>query len=139
MNSTGRESFSRVADPEFLLDSNICISVLADAQGAAARRLGTMAAGSAVTSIITYAEVFRGIPPAKKAALAAARRLFALIAPLPFDIGAAEAYLRVPFKRARFDRLIAAHALAEGLTLITNNERDFADIPSLKVENWTIV
>ena len=35
------------------------------------------------------------------------------------------------------DRLIAAHALALDLTLVTNNERDFADVPGLRIENWT--
>lgn len=57
---------------------------------------------------------------------------------LPFDRRAAEAYAHLPFRRARFDRLIAAHASALGLTLVTNNERDFADIPGLTVENWAL-
>ncbi len=35
-----------------------------------------------------------------------------------------------------FDRLIAAHALSLRATLVTNNERDFRDIPGLVVENW---
>jgi tRNA(fMet)-specific endonuclease VapC len=43
----------------------------------------------------------------------------------------------LPFRRASYDRLIAAHALSLDLTLITNNEGDFADVPGLRVENWT--
>ncbi|MFZ1368469.1 MAG: VapC toxin family PIN domain ribonuclease, partial [Sphingorhabdus sp.] len=43
-----------------------------------------------------------------------------------------------PFKRGNFDRLIAAHALSLGLTIISQNTRDFADVPGLKVENWTV-
>jgi tRNA(fMet)-specific endonuclease VapC len=35
------------------------------------------------------------------------------------------------------DRLIAAHALGIGATLVTNNENDFKDYPGLVVENWT--
>jgi tRNA(fMet)-specific endonuclease VapC len=57
---------------------------------------------------------------------------------LPFDEAAARAYARLPFKRGRFDRLLAAHALSLDLTVITNNERDFSDIAGLRVENWTI-
>jgi len=57
---------------------------------------------------------------------------------LPFDESAARAYARLPFKRVSFDRLIAAHALSLGLTLVTSNETDFADVPGLKVENWTV-
>jgi tRNA(fMet)-specific endonuclease VapC len=34
------------------------------------------------------------------------------------------------------DLWIAAHALATGLTLVTNNENEFGRIPSLKVQNW---
>jgi tRNA(fMet)-specific endonuclease VapC len=34
------------------------------------------------------------------------------------------------------DLWIAAHALAAGLTLVTNNEREFRRVPGLQVENW---
>jgi tRNA(fMet)-specific endonuclease VapC len=34
------------------------------------------------------------------------------------------------------DRLIAAHAVSAGFTLVTNNEADFKDYPGLKMENW---
>lgn len=34
------------------------------------------------------------------------------------------------------DKLIAAHAVALGTTLVTNNEADFAIYPGLTVENW---
>ena len=40
--------------------------------------------------------------------------------------------------RDPFDRLLAAHALSIGATVVTNNEFDFADVPGLKVENWTV-
>ncbi len=35
-----------------------------------------------------------------------------------------------------FDRMIAAHALSLGATLVTNNQADFAGIPGLVTENW---
>jgi len=34
------------------------------------------------------------------------------------------------------DRLIAAHAVSVGVTLVTNNEADYQDYPGLKIENW---
>ena len=34
------------------------------------------------------------------------------------------------------DLLIAAHALALGLTVVTDNEREFSRINGLRVENW---
>jgi tRNA(fMet)-specific endonuclease VapC len=39
-------------------------------------------------------------------------------------------------RRDALDRLIAAHALSLDLTLVTNNEADFAGYPGLRVENW---
>lgn len=36
------------------------------------------------------------------------------------------------------DTLIAAHALAEGLTLVTHNTRHFERIPGLKLEDWMV-
>ena len=36
------------------------------------------------------------------------------------------------------ERRLAAHALAEGLTLVTNNEREFRRVPKLKIENWVV-
>jgi tRNA(fMet)-specific endonuclease VapC len=56
---------------------------------------------------------------------------------LPFDEAAARAYARLPFKRARFHRLLAAHALSIGAAVVTGNVTDFADIPGLQVEDWT--
>jgi tRNA(fMet)-specific endonuclease VapC len=125
-----------VADPLFLLDSNICIYVLADEDSLAARRLSRCERGSVVTSMISYAEVVRGIPAPDEAKRAATARLFDAVPPLPFDRAAADVYAGLPFRRARYDRLIAAHALSLGLILVTNNERDFSDIPALLIENW---
>ena len=34
------------------------------------------------------------------------------------------------------DLLIAAHARAAGLTVVTGNEREFGRVPGLRVENW---
>jgi tRNA(fMet)-specific endonuclease VapC len=126
-----------VAEPAFLLDSNICIYVLADASGAAARRLGDCEPGSVVTSAIAYAEVMRGRRDIEGKDDSGAEALFRIVPPLPFDRRAARCYRLVPFRRGTFDRLIAAHALSLGVILVTNNERDYDDIPGLRVENWS--
>ncbi len=126
-----------MTDPAFLLDSNICIYVLADADGVPARKVQSHEVGRVVTSSIVFAEVMCGIPTREQHARERAGRFFERVPPMDFDLEAALAYARIPFKRARFDRLIAAHALALNLTLVTNNEADFADIPGLKTENWT--
>lgn len=128
-----------MTEPRFLLDSNICIYILADAGSAPAERVQRHEPGSVVTSAIVFAEVMRGIALEDVAAQAVARRFFSQIAVQPFDADAAFAYsMRVPFRRGQFDRLIAAHALALDLTVVTANEDDFADVPGLRVENWTL-
>ena len=63
------------------------------------------------------------------------------LAVAPFDSEAAVSYgvLRaaVPSRqRNAMDRLIAAHAVSLGTTLVTNNEQDFSGYPGLRVENW---
>lgn len=125
-----------MTDARFLLDSNICIYILDDAHSMAAERLQLCDPGEAVVSSITYAEVALGIPRTPDA-LTGFAALFEVVPVIAFDRAAAWQYALLPFKRARFDRLVAAHALALDLTLVTNDTTDFVDIPGLKLENWT--
>ena len=120
----------------FLLDTNICIYVLADAGSVAARRLAECRSGSAAASVVTYAELLHGVRTADPREVRKLDQLFTRIAILPLDADVARAYGSLPFRRGSFDRLIAAHALALGLTLVTNNEKDFIDTPGLRIENW---
>ncbi|NUM52794.1 MAG: PIN domain-containing protein [Candidatus Hydrogenedentes bacterium] len=62
---------------------------------------------------------------------------------LPFDASAATRYgviAAILAKRGEpigvIDTLIAAHAIATGLTLVTNNTKHFARVPGLRLENW---
>lgn len=126
-----------MAEPAFLLDTNICIYLLDGTSLVARTRAERQVRGSLATSAIAYAELVRGLDLGKAAIREAVAQFFAVVTVLPFDAAAGDAYRNIPFQRGRFDHLIAAHALALGLTLVTNNERDFADVPGLCVENWT--
>ena len=62
---------------------------------------------------------------------------------MPFDSAAAREYgdIRAYLRRkgtpvGSNDMLIAAHARSLGLTLVTNNIREFERIEGLKAENW---
>ena len=121
-------------EPRYLLDSNIAILLLkAQAQRVAAR-LAEERPGAIVTSAICLSEMMMKMTADQQARLSRFREIVAV---LPYDDAAAAAYAQLPFKRHRFDRLIAAHALALDLTIVTANEKDFADVPGLRVENWT--
>jgi tRNA(fMet)-specific endonuclease VapC len=124
-----------VADPSYLLDSNICIYVLEGLSEPARLAIESREPGEIVTSAVAYAEVMRGVE--RPDAVAKIDALFRVIEVLPFDRRAAEIYISIPFKRASYDRLIAAHALSRGLTFVTNNEKHFRKVAGLKVENWT--
>lgn len=117
-----------------MLDSNICIYILSDAESAPAIKLGRCRKGA--VSAISYAEIMLGIERQVPDGSSKTLRLFDSVAVLPFDAAASLAYARLPFKRAKFDRLIAAHAIAIGATLVTNNPSDFADIPDLSHVDW---
>ncbi|QXQ07272.1 type II toxin-antitoxin system VapC family toxin [Sphingosinicellaceae bacterium] len=122
-------------EPRFLLDSNIGIYLLDGVTPSAQARLASCDLGEVVTSSICLAEMLVKSTPDHKAGLA---RMLADIAVVEFGQHAAEIYGRLPFKHRSFDRLIAAHALSLDLTIVTANERDFVDVPGLRVENWTL-
>jgi tRNA(fMet)-specific endonuclease VapC len=130
-------SVSGVADAAFLIDSDIAIYILEGREWRLRAAIERRQPGEIAISTISVAEVMRGIDHRDRPREALARRLFAAFPIIAFDLAAAEAYRRVPFRRGRFDSLIAAHALSRGLVLVTNNERDFATISELRVENWT--
>jgi tRNA(fMet)-specific endonuclease VapC len=124
-----------VAGPKYLIDANLCINLLNGRSEAAAGRLAACEVGQVVTSAVVYAEVMIGAEQQDK--LDDAMAFFAQIPVLPFDEAAGYAYSRLPFKRRDYGRLIAAHALALELTVVTGNPDDFEGVPGLWVEDWT--
>ncbi len=122
----------------FLIDANCAVYAMDLGHHALKARIAECDVGEIAISVISFAEVaygtYVGKPPSEEVLEAFVRA----IPMLPFDGTAAREYARLPFKRARFDRLLAAHALSIGATVVTSNEADFADVPGLRVENWTV-
>lgn len=121
----------------YLLDSNIIIRMTLGRGDMVRVRAGRCADGDIVTSAIAYAEVAYGSSNGKPPAIDQLSAFVEEVPVLDFDFKAAQCYADLPFRRASYDRLIAAHALSEDLILVTENVADFADIPGLKVEDWT--
>jgi tRNA(fMet)-specific endonuclease VapC len=122
-----------VIEPRFLLDTNILIYIAAGDTQPLRVRMEQCVPGSVVTSTLCVAEALFGIGDAVQL-----RAVIDTFEAVPFDLDAARTFPSSPFHRGRLDRLIAAQALSRDLTIITNNERDFADVPGLRVENWTM-
>jgi tRNA(fMet)-specific endonuclease VapC len=128
----------------YLLDTNIISDIIRNPFGLAARRIEAMAPKDICTSIIVAAELRYGC--AKKGSaklLSKVESLLETIPVLPLDIPTDAEYgvIRAELEAAgqpigSNDLLIGAHACALGLTLVTDNIREFGRIPGLHVENW---
>jgi len=121
----------------FLLDTDCAVYGMLGKHENLRTRLGECEPGEVAISAISYAEIMLGGSYGKPPPADIVDNFVTVIPIVPFDEAAARAYAHLPFRRARFDRLIAAHALSIGATIVTNNEADFADVPGLRVENWT--
>ncbi len=127
----------------FMLDTNMCIYLMKSQPEVVAQRFAQCQVGEVVMSAITYAELEYGVAACVDPAWAGAS-LAALVEDIPvvpFDAGAGAAYgpIRLATRESRkdqLDKLIAAHAVALGVTLVTNNLRDFVRYPGLRAENW---
>ena len=128
----------------YLLDTNICIDFVDGRSDAAARRVEAGFRQGLGISSITAGELLVGARASSDPDADAIRieRFIELVRCHDFDDAAARSYAliakRIGVRRKSFDRLIAAHALALGYVLVTSNEKHFADVPGLKVENWTV-
>jgi tRNA(fMet)-specific endonuclease VapC len=128
----------------YLLDTDICIYVINKRpQHVLDRFLMHESAGLGVSSV-TAAELLYGVAKKKSERnLIALRRFLAPLEIAPFDFSAAEIYAGLRAWLASqgtpigpHDTQIAATALAMGITLVSNNTREFSRVPGLKLENW---
>lgn len=130
---------------KYLLDTNICIYLIKQRPVQVLNRLQALAIEDVGVSAITVAELSYGAaksayPDRNRLALAAFLAPFGV---LPFSTPAADVCGRIRAELEHrgtpigaYDLLIGAQALADGLVLVTNNEREFRRIPGLSVENW---
>ncbi|HKH98140.1 MAG TPA: type II toxin-antitoxin system VapC family toxin [Candidatus Sulfotelmatobacter sp.] len=132
-------------EPRFLLDTNICIYIRQERPEQVLRRFRRLRPGEAALSVITYGELLYGAAKSTQRALALERLrdLVQLLPALSLPESAAETYgtIRAELESkgemiGNNDLWIAAHALAAGLTLVTNNEKEFRRVRGLKVQNW---
>lgn len=127
-----------------MLDTNIVSHIMRYPEGRPAERLTGFAPGEVARSAIVLAELRFGAVRVRSERLH--RQIdFVLqfVEILAFDLTVASSYadMRTQLERAGTpiganDLLIAAHALALHLPLVTDNVREFSRVPNLRVENW---
>src|SRR5689334_738406 len=129
----------------YLVDTDICIYIANRKPAGVLARLERLRPGDVGMSVVTYLELVYGAYKSQQAEanMTQIKQLSHLIPVQPIDGSAATHYGRLraglegsgPLIGA-YDLLIAAHALALELTLVTNNVREFRRVPGLRLENW---
>ena len=129
----------------YMLDTNILVRAIRQKDHPVRLRLANCIAGELCISAISYAELVYGVchsaaPERNRAALLES---LSKIDILPFDAKAGQCAGEIMAHLAAKgqpigdrDMLIAGHALALGLPLITHNVREFERIPGLRIEDW---
>ena len=130
--------------PKYMLDTNICIYLMKHQPPEVRRRFEQYFVGDVVISAITLAELEFGVACSGESRTSNQDTLDSLLEDIlvaPFEAKAARTYgplgAAYPERHKNaLDKLIASHALALNVTLVTNNESDFLYFDGLRVENW---
>jgi tRNA(fMet)-specific endonuclease VapC len=133
--------------PRYLLDTDMCIYLRQRRPESVLRRFASLKPGEAAISVVTYGELFYGVE--KKSQLTGLldrlTELTTVLPVLPLTFETARAYGSIRADLESGGRLIggndlwiAAHARSEGLTLVTNNEKEFRRVRGLRLQNWTV-
>jgi len=128
-----------------MLDTNICIYIIKRRPESVLERFLDYQVGDISISAITLSELRYGVAKSRyrEKNTEALDEFMIPLEILPFDEEAAQAYgdARTSLEKAgtplgAMDMLIAAHAVSQGLTLVTNNTREFARVSGLTLMNW---
>ena len=129
----------------FMLDTNICIYIQRQKPKEVLIRFQKLKPGDAAISVITWGELLYGAEKSQKSKMALQLleefKTFVPVLALPENAGKTYAEIRAALETkgkliGNNDLWIAAHAKAAGLTIVTNNEREFKRVKGLKIQNW---
>jgi len=132
----------------YMLDTNICIYYINKKPPHIMENIHKHMLDGICISAITLAELEHGVAKSKYPEQNSDKlaQFLSIFDVLSFDGEAATAYgiIQADLQRkgtpiGPMDALIAAHATATGLTLITNNMREFERVSGLTLENWADV
>lgn len=130
---------------KYMLDTNICVYLIKKKPEIVLTRLQSNMGDGIGISAITLAELQHGVEASaypEKNTLAL-NQFLSIVEIMPFDDEAAAEYGKICAALRRqgtpigtMDTLIAAHARAKGLIIVTNNTREFERVDGLELENW---
>jgi tRNA(fMet)-specific endonuclease VapC len=129
----------------WMLDTNTCIALIRQAPAAVIRKLRGKSIGQVGISSIVLSELTFGVARSSRPAqnIAALREFLLALEVAPYDQAAATEYGAVRAALAQtgepigpLDTLIAAHALALDVVLVTHNKREFGRVRGLRLEDW---
>ena len=129
----------------YMLDTNICIFAIKKRPVTLLANLQTHKPSDICISSITYAELCHGVEKsqARDRNRLALTMFLSNISIIPFDESVAMEYGRVRAALEKngtpigpLDTQIAAHAKSLGMTLVTNNTREFERVKGLMIEDW---
>lgn len=133
-----------MAQLRYLLDTNILSELVKHPNGGVAHKVVEVGSDAVCTSIVVACELRFGT--AKKSAPVLTQKVDALlkairVLPLEQDADIAYGEIRNRLEKSGTpiganDMLIAAHALSQGLVLVTNNVNEFSRVQGLEVQNW---
>jgi tRNA(fMet)-specific endonuclease VapC len=131
---------------QYLIDTNILSDLVRHPQGRVFQHISTVGEDSVCTSIIVICELRFGVVKSSSSRLLQQlERILEILTVLPLEPPVDEHYaaIRKRLEQAGTpigpnDLLIAAHALALDLTLVTANTREFERVPTLRLDNWLL-
>ena len=133
--------------PRYMLDTDTCSYIMKRSNNGVLQRLGALSVSDVCISVITKSELLFGVEvsPRRRQDEAALDAFLNYIQILDFPDEASPHYARIRADLRRLgtmiganDLFIAAHARSLGLTLVTNNTREFGRVSRLAIENWTL-
>ena len=132
------------SEMRYLLDTNVVSALVRDPRGTITERIRVVGEANVCTSIIVAAELRYGATrKGSTRLLIQVESVLSALEVLPLESPADSIYgeLRTQLAQAGQpiggnDLLIAAHALALGCTVVTDNQREFQRVKDLRVENW---
>jgi tRNA(fMet)-specific endonuclease VapC len=131
--------------PLYMLDTDISSYIMKRSSDAVLLKLKTVDVSDVCISSITKSELMYGVEvsPRRTRDEAELDAYLKYVEVLDYPSSAAIDYARIralPKTSGTIiganDLLIAAHALCLGLVLVTNNTREFARVPGLRIEDW---